>query len=61
MKCLGNLDSIIIMQRSIPAQEKGYWHIAKSQILTCTITDKRLKEAGYTFFLGLLQNCNSIN
>jgi RNA-directed DNA polymerase len=30
---------------------KGYWHIANSQILNCTITDKRLKEAGYTFFL----------
>lgn len=30
---------------------KGYWRIANSQILTCTITDKRLKEAGYMFFL----------
>ncbi len=29
---------------------KGYWHIAKSQILSCTITDNRLRQAGYTFF-----------
>ena len=30
---------------------KGYWHIANSQIVNCTITDKRLRDAGYTFFL----------
>ena len=29
---------------------KGYWHIANSQILACTITNKRLRQAGYTFF-----------
>lgn len=29
---------------------KGYWRIANSQILNCTITDKRLRDAGYTFF-----------
>lgn len=29
---------------------KGYWHIAKSQILSCSITDNRLRQAGYTFF-----------
>lgn len=30
---------------------KGYWRIANSQIVNCTITDKRLREAGYTFFV----------
>jgi len=30
---------------------KGYWCIAKSQILSCTITDERLRQTGYTFFL----------
>jgi len=29
---------------------KGYWHIAGSQILNCSITDKRLRESGYLFF-----------
>ena len=29
---------------------KGYWRIANSQILNCTITDKMLRDAGYTFF-----------
>lgn len=29
---------------------KGYWRIAKSQILSCTITDNKLRQAGYTFF-----------
>jgi RNA-directed DNA polymerase len=29
---------------------KGYWRIANSPILNLTITDKRLKKAGYTFF-----------
>ncbi|SHI99849.1 group II intron reverse transcriptase/maturase [Geosporobacter subterraneus DSM 17957] len=29
---------------------KGYWHIAGSQILSCSITDNRLREAGYQFF-----------
>jgi group II intron reverse transcriptase/maturase len=30
---------------------KGYWHIAGSQILSCSITDNRLRETGYQFFL----------
>jgi len=30
---------------------KGYWRVANSQILTTTITNARLKQAGYTFFL----------
>lgn len=30
---------------------KGYWRIANSQILKVTVTDARLREVGYTFFL----------
>ena len=29
---------------------KGYWHIAGSQILSCSITDNRLRKTGYQFF-----------
>jgi len=29
---------------------KGYWHIANSQILNCTITNSRLSQSGYLFF-----------
>lgn len=29
---------------------KGYWQVAGSQILCCSITDKRLRESGYLFF-----------
>lgn len=29
---------------------KGYWHIANSYILSRTITDERLRKAGYVFF-----------
>lgn len=29
---------------------KGYWQVAGSQILSCSITDKRLRESGYLFF-----------
>lgn len=29
---------------------KGYWRIANSQILSTTVTNARLKQAGYTFF-----------
>jgi hypothetical protein len=29
---------------------KGYWHIANSYILACTITNERLNQAGYVFF-----------
>ena len=29
---------------------KGYWRVANSPILTCTITTDRLKRSGYTFF-----------
>jgi RNA-directed DNA polymerase len=37
--------------RKYSCTRKGHWHIANSQILNCTITDKRLRGAGYTFFL----------
>lgn len=37
--------------RKYSCTRKGYWRIANSQILNCTITDKRLKEAGYIFFM----------
>ncbi len=29
---------------------KGYWHVAGSQILSCSITDDRLRKQGYQFF-----------
>ncbi len=29
---------------------KGYWRVAGSQVLSCAITDKRLRESGYLFF-----------
>lgn len=34
---------------------KGYWRIAKSPILNTTVTDARLKQAGYTFFTDYLK------
>lgn len=37
--------------RKYSCTRKGYWRIANSQIVNCTITDKRLRDAGYTFFL----------
>lgn len=37
--------------RKYSCTRKGYWHISNSQILSCTITDNRLRKAGYTFFL----------
>jgi len=30
---------------------KGYWHTAGSPILSCSITDNRLRKTGYLFFL----------
>jgi RNA-directed DNA polymerase len=36
---------------------KGYWHIANSHILNVTVTDNRLRKAGYTFFLDA---CKSV-
>lgn len=40
---------------------KGYWRIANSPILNLTVTDNRLRKSGYTFFHGLLQNCQGVN
>lgn len=37
--------------RKYSCTRKGYWHISNSQILSCTITDNRLRKAGYTFFM----------
>jgi group II intron reverse transcriptase/maturase len=34
---------------------KGYWRIANSQILKFTVTDARLRQAGYTFFWEYLK------
>jgi group II intron reverse transcriptase/maturase len=34
---------------------KGYWRIAKSPILNTSVTDARLKQAGYTFFADYLK------
>ena len=35
---------------------KGYWNTAKSPILSTTITNARLKEAGYLFFMDYFRN-----
>jgi RNA-directed DNA polymerase len=34
---------------------KGYWRVANSQILNVTVTNARLRQAGYTFFLDYLK------
>lgn len=34
---------------------KGYWRIAKSPILNTSVTDARLRQAGYTFFADFLK------
>ena len=38
---------------------KGYWAIAGSQILSCSITDVVLRKAGYLFFLDYLNSVNA--
>ena len=38
---------------------KGYWSVAGSQILSCSITDDVLRKAGYLFFLGYLKSVNA--
>lgn len=40
---------------------KGYWHTAHSWILTRTITNQRLKEAGYVFFSDCYQKVRVVN
>lgn len=38
---------------------KGYWAVAGSQILNCSITDDVLRKAGYLFFLDYLKSVNA--
>ncbi len=38
---------------------KGYWSVAGSQILSCSITDDVLRKAGYLFFLDYLKSVNA--
>jgi group II intron reverse transcriptase/maturase len=40
---------------------KGYWHTANSPILTRSITNDRLKQAGYIFFTDYYRKVNGIN
>lgn len=40
---------------------KGYWHIANSWILTTSITNQRLKEAGYMFLTDCYLNVRKLN
>lgn len=40
---------------------KGYWHIAKSWILSTTVTNMRLKEAGYIFLTDCYLNARKLN
>jgi len=40
---------------------KGYWHTAKSPILTTSVTSNRLRQAGFIFFADYYQLVNGIN
>jgi len=40
---------------------KGYWHTAKSPILTTSVTSDRLRQAGFIFFADYYQLVNGIN
>jgi len=40
---------------------KGYWRIAKSPILSSTITNDRLKQAGYIFFSDYYRKVTNVN
>ncbi len=40
---------------------KGYWHTARSPILTCSVTSERLRHAGYFFFSDYYRSVNGIN
>ena len=40
---------------------KGYWHTANSPILTRTITNDRLRQAGYIFFTDYYRKVDGIN
>ena len=40
---------------------KGYWHTANSQILSTSITNARLQQAGYIFFADYFRKVNGVN
>lgn len=40
---------------------KGYWHTANSPILKRSITNERLKQAGYIFFTDYYRKVNGVN
>jgi RNA-directed DNA polymerase len=40
---------------------KGYWHIANSYILATTITNERLRKAGYVFFSDYYRKVRVVN
>ena len=40
---------------------KGYWHTAKSPILTTSVTSDRLRQAGFIFFADYYRVVNGIN
>lgn len=40
---------------------KGYWHTAKSPILTTSVTSDRLRQAGFIFFLDYYWSVKGIN
>ena len=40
---------------------KGYWHTARSPILSRSITNNRLQEAGYIFFTDYFRKVNGVN
>jgi hypothetical protein len=40
---------------------KGYWHTAGSFILSCSVTNERLKRAGYLFFTDYYHKVKVVN
>jgi group II intron reverse transcriptase/maturase len=40
---------------------KGYWHIANSWILSTSVTNERLKQAGYVFLMDCYLNARKLN
>lgn len=40
---------------------KGYWHIANSWILSTSVTNERLKQAGYVFLMDCYLNAQKLN
>ena len=40
---------------------KGYWHIAKSWVLSTSVTNERLREAGYLFLTDCYLNARNLN